>query len=842
MTTKITNILVISVILLGLFVFAGDRWGILPGDLSVYINEQKLHDAHLDIDKSQVLIDQETIFSALGIEGLWDPSTKTLTGQKKEVSFSLTMKSRQALLNGKEVQLRVVPKIKKDQRLLPLNFLAEAVGASVRWDKKTDTAYVTLDNDCYRLREEDGISYPAKVVGKDFVVCDKGNPTTPFLTGVNIGAGKPGHFPGELAITKEEYLRWFSYISELNADLIRVYTLMRPVFYNALHEFNQTADTPLYLIHGVWLRGDDILDINDAFGQEAKIKKDFIQDTKGLIDIIHGDKILPFKKGLAGGVYTKDVSKYVLAFVLGIEWDPYFVDNTNYENPDKTSYEGDYLYTKEAPPFETFLCQVGDAAVAYETEKYQMQRPISFSNWPTTDMLSHPNEPYVIEDMVTVNTEHIKVKKEAYKAGLFAAYHIYPHYPDFLHYQKDYASYIDEDGQINSYRAYLSDLIDQHTVPVMVAEFGVASSRGKAHNEPHSGKNQGQHREEEQGRINTGLLEDIYQEGYFSALLFTWQDEWFKKSWNTWDLDDPQRRPLWSNVQTNEQGFGLLAFDPGPLESVAYVDGQIEEWQKLEPLVQSPSTSPSTSLHVKADERYLYLMAQIKDYDPQKDTVFVPIDSLDGQGNRRDEESGLSFSRAADFLISVQGKRQARIQVDSYYDSFHYINAKKDGLLPLRDHHEQKNSGHFVPMLLGLSRSTYLPLDQVTLPFTAYETGKLTYGIAHPNHVDYNSLADYYIAGDQLEIRIPWQLLNVMDPSQRTIMDDFHQEGQITGTTIEEIHLELIVDKGSRQIRTGFSPYSWPTWDLPSYHERLKKSYYLVQKAFAKLEDSQVRP
>ena len=30
-----------------------------------------------------------------------------------------------------------------------------------------------------------------------------------FLTGVNMGAAKPGTFSGELAITKEEYLRWF---------------------------------------------------------------------------------------------------------------------------------------------------------------------------------------------------------------------------------------------------------------------------------------------------------------------------------------------------------------------------------------------------------------------------------------------------------------------------------------------------------------------------------------------------------------------------------------------------------------------------------------------------------
>ncbi len=42
------------------------------------------------------------------------------------------------------------------------------------------------------------------------------------------------------------------------------------------------------------------------------------------------------------------------------------------------------------------------------------------------------------------------------------------------------------------------------------------------------------------------------------------------------DLDNT---PYWSDYQTNEQYFGLLAFDhPGEEESVCYVDGDASEW------------------------------------------------------------------------------------------------------------------------------------------------------------------------------------------------------------------------------------------------------------------------
>lgn len=79
----------------------------------------------------------------------------------------------------------------------------------------------------------------------------------------------------------------------------------------------------------------------------------------------------------------------------------------------------------------------------------------------------------------------LNTSKEMFKTGVFASYHIYPYYPDAMNYQKEYTDYIDADGKINTYRAYLKDLIKEHTMPVVVAEFGIPSSRGKAHESIH---------------------------------------------------------------------------------------------------------------------------------------------------------------------------------------------------------------------------------------------------------------------------------------------------------------------------------------------------------------------
>lgn len=676
---------------------------------------------------------------------------------------------------------------------------------------------------------ENNLSYVAKVEGKEFYIYKDGEWTTTFLAGVNMGAAKPGTFPGELAITKDEYLRWFKQIKEMNADVIRVYTILKPDFYDALYEFNLQNDDPLYLMHGVYLNEEGIAELSDAYAEDEKIKKDFIKDATNLVDVLHGQANLPEKVGFAEGKYTKDISKYVIGWILGVEWEPHFVNQTNEANPEMTAFEGDYLYTEGASPFEVFLAEVGDATLSYEAQEYQTMRPLSYTNWLTTDMLDHPNEPDETEDMAVVNTEHIRGTDQL-ETGLFASYHVYPYYPEFLNHQPEYAEVKNEDGSVNTYKAYLRDLIKEHTVPVMVAEFGIPASRGKAHESLYSGFNQGGIEETEQGEMLIDMMQDIHDEGYLGGLVFTWQDEWFKRTWNTLDFDLSDRRPYWSNPQTNEQHFGLLAFDPGEEKSVVYVDGNDSEWSEKDQL----SKNEEHILSVKSDEKYLYVKLEAKDFDFEKDQLVIAIDVKDEQGNSQTADGSLIFSRPTDFLVKINGATGSSIMVDAYYDSYYYQYAEKLEAIEKQSVYTKKNSGLFNPMNHALSAELTLPQTKEVIPFSKYETGALVLGDGNPEHEEYNSLTDFAVKDGIVEIALPWQLLNVMDPSTKQIMGDLYQNDGIEAVSVENIYL------GAALVKKGFTepnkiilePYSWEPWELPTYHERLKPSYYLLKEAF----------
>lgn len=678
-----------------------------------------------------------------------------------------------------------------------------------------------------------GISCRFKAEGDYFYIYESGDWKQMFMRGVNIGATEPGLFPGDLTISYDTYYRWFGYISEMNCNCIRIYTLMPPQFYQALGDFNKKAKNKLYLYQGIWVNEEDIERLSDTYAENEKILNDFTTDAVNLVNVIHGKAKIAETAGEAYGTYNTDVSPWLVGWIIGIEWDPNFVINTNNQHPDKKDYDGEYLYTQTASPFEAFLCRVGDALIKHEAETYKFQVPLAFSNWITTDPLTHPNEPHFDEDKTTVNTENVKSRN--FGPGMFASYHIYPYYPDSLNYQEDYLEYTDDSGKVNTYEAYLEDLKLAHTVPIIVAEFGIPTSRGMGH-ESVMGYNQGMVDETAQGAMLIDMLGSIENAKYAGGIVFTWQDEWFKRTWNNVMFDIADRRPYWSNIQTTEQCFGLLAFDPGKESMAAYVDGDVSEWKNTQPTV----ITGQGKLYIKSDERYLYIMLDAGNYDFEKDTLLIPINTIADQGNLKSAQYNAEFDTAADFLIYINGKDNSHIYVDRYYDAFNYyfLESKKLSDIKAEENAGVKNSGMFDIMRLCYGYNLTVKGTNQVVPDKAYETGKLRYGNGNPKAQEYKSLSDFYFKNGKLEIRIPWQLLNVMDPSGKQQISDFRKTQVISPQAYQSFDFGFAYRTGAESLKiTLGGSYEYNGWNTPTWHERLKPAYYELQNYFKKFTE-----
>ncbi|TWT06332.1 hypothetical protein FQV26_00515 [Planococcus sp. CPCC 101016] len=681
------------------------------------------------------------------------------------------------------------------------------------------------------LAEAEGIAYPSRVNGQAFEVYQDGKWQPFTIKGVNMGMAKPGTFPGEAAITREEYERWFQQIDEMNANAIRVYTLHPPAFYEAFAAHNATAKEPLYLYHGVWIDEEPLIETLDAFTPE--ITGSFQAEIETIVDVIHGDAVVDQKPGHSHGTYEADISPYVIGWMIGIEWNPETVYQMGIDYPKLGDYKGTYVYTEEANPMEHWLAQQLDHLAAYEMKEHESMRPLSFTNWVTTDNLEHPAEPSYLEDLATVDPNHIKTKGIADTVGTFASYHVYPYYPDFLNLEERYTEYVDHRGEFNNYAGYLHDLQESHDMPILIAEFGVPASRGMTHENPF-GWNQGFISEQQQGEIVSHLYEDIIEEGMLGGMVFTWQDEWFKRTWNTMDYDNPDERPFWSNAQTNEQQFGLLSFDRHKVK----VDGE-DDWTDGDTLYEKKDGALKT-LTMDSDERYVYVKVQFDSTDAnwwseQDFNLYFSVR----------EDSGIAVDALkkeeflADFHLKVEGLEKARLLVAGDYDSFYYDYHNVLKMIPA----EEKIESTFHPIRLALNKEFVRPDNGEVHPFDAYETGILRFGIANPEHEDYDSLNDYYYDKETgiMEIRIPWMLLNAKDPAKREFLGDLQKEGIEASKTIEGLGVTAsLTDPNGKAVETfdaaQAAQYSWETWGLPKSEERLKESYYTLQKTFGQTE------
>ena len=119
------------------------------------------------------------------------------------------------------------------------------------------------------------------------------------------------------------------------------------------------------------------------------------------------------------------------------------------------------------------------------------------------------------------------------------------------------------------------------------------------------------------------------------------------------DLD---KTPYWSDCQTNEQYFGLLSFDPGKEESVCYVDGDISEWSVNDVVM----TAEDMELSMKYDEKFIYFLVKKEGFDPEKDTLYIPLDITPKSGSTWCSDYEAAFERACDFLVVIRGRDHSR--------------------------------------------------------------------------------------------------------------------------------------------------------------------------------------
>lgn len=620
-----------------------------------------------------------------------------------------------------------------------------------------------------------------------------GNQYIPFfIKGINLGVALPGNYPGELNVTKQQYAKWFGQIKSLGFNCIRIYTLHYPHFYEVLDSFNlANKHNPLLFFQGVWLNEEGV-----GYNHNLYLLSDtFNREIEENIDCVHGNKIIPQRFGKAYGNYNTNASKWNLGYIIGREIIPEEVLYTNDVNVSTTSFTGQHFSISSATPSEAWITARLNHVVFYEKSKYNTQRPVSCSSWPTLDPLYHSEEDNRMEDTATINLSKLNIVDAP--AGFFISYHAYPYYPDFISSQTSYQPYSDNYGK-NSYLGYLTELKSHYPqYPLIIAEYGVPSSWGIAHYAS-SGMNHGGLSELEQGETNIRLLNNINESNCGGGIQFSWIDEWFKRTWITDPLDYlSDRRILWHNVTAAEQNFGLISFQKQ--------QNELNLWKSFN------DTSSIQKVYVDADFDFFKLKIKLKDYFQQPDEIWVAIDTYDENTGESILPTGDTIPCRAEFALKINN-HSASLYVTQAYDTYgiwHKISP------PEQLYHSVVSNGKPWNLVKWKNNEPYNEVQYI---------GNLnvTYGFQPVNSNDAVTITE-----DSIDIRIPWTLLNVVDPSQMRVFND-KRNTPLPEDTISD-GFAIAIQYQNKIYKTD-DRFQWITWNsvYQKYIEKPKLSYQIT--------------
>lgn len=372
------------------------------------------------------------------------------------------------------------------------------------------------------------------------------------------------------------------------------------------------------------------------------------------------------------------------------------------------------------------------------------------------------------------------------------------------------------DGYVQLLNAY-------HTMPVLVASYGFSTARGTVSTE-------GPLNEQEQGERLVAAYEDFLSAGCAGAVVSTWQDVWTRRTWNTSYAVDVYEFHRWHDLQSAGQSSGLLAFAPGSEASACVVDGDGSEWTEADVVWQANGLS----LSVRQDAEGLYLLVRGEGVSPQA-ALYIPIDVTPLSGATQSAQPSLRFARGADFLLCLSGAEDSRLLVQARYEALreNYL-ASTSGEDPFADP-PAADSSLFVPIGMVTERTGVLTEEEAAQAEGApllpvYETGRLRQGTLDPADAAYDSLADFCYGDGLVEVRLPWQLLNFYSPAGAQVHADYYQHYGVEPLRIESIYLGVGLGETAEEI--SMSAYKLETWQQPTYRERLKAAYWMLQESW----------
>jgi hypothetical protein len=294
----------------------------------------------------------------------------------------------------------------------------------------------------------------------------------------------------------------------------------------------------------------------------------------------------------------------------------------------------------------------------------------------------------------------------------------------------------------------------------------------------------------------------------------------------------------------------------GHPDSVIVVDGARHDWKGRDPWYRadaSPALPPPLrlrSLSVAHDEACVYLRLETGAIDWTSARYLIGIDTHDS----RLGDGLLPYTRTRsplglEFVIDLRGPDESRLLADEPYNL--YRDRPIKGSRPPaaqqvynRPFRSARNADGRYDSLIVVTNRRRIGRDGTVYPPIAYDRNRLLHARQQEN-----SLADWYAdsATGVIEIRIPWGMLHVLDPSSRLVLRGDPESGEVAGVRTNGFRFVVQsydpreptrpgdrLPRGAAPRTFGDVPlWQWEPWETPRWYAELKPQYDMMRQVFS---------
>ncbi|GEM03295.1 hypothetical protein HMI01_02830 [Halolactibacillus miurensis] len=612
---------------------------------------------------------------------------------------------------------------------------------------------------------EGEITTPFYTADQQFFARDKEGDKAFEIKGVELDSSYGPHRGTDFPIEEEKWQDWFDMINDMGANTIRVSTVMNATFYNALYDYNEARDNPLYLIQGIRVSYDEVN--GDENSERMRFYSLLKEDARDVIDIIHGRNLIFTNDQRGSGFYRFDVSPYVIGYLIGDEWNQDMISYLDHTlNEDDTRFNGDYIQTvPEATSFEKLMAALVDDMLRYESNKYRTQRPIAVNSTFVMDPFEYPS--HIKQQIGKINhftMDHL-LSTDEHLSGLFASYS-YEEWPE------EALQFIETDSSRVTIHDYLRELNDAHDMPVIMSSFGYPSETYI-----NQDYNQGD-------QLIEGLT--MFQEsGFNGTIIRSFQDVWDRRNLTTAFMYDLQSIHEFSDVLTPNQHYGLIGYRPYREDVLMTMDGDEIDWEDVEMV----SETNNNTIKVTRDHGYLYILVN-SDAIQLNAPLYFGFDLHPGLGTTSINQIDATLTEPIEFFLGIlPGQGGVMRVIENYQASRQQFLERVNGVNP------------------------YVELPKAPLGFERFKVAERNPKITEENATSYTypytfkdvyplvlngegAETDIYLGEDQVELRIPYGLLNMYDPLKPTVHDDYYTHYGVEPVPIDGFHLSMMTSNG----------------------------------------------